>query len=94
MAKSDHSNGVERDRARGPGGRRAGAPVKKTKPTTVRLRPDLKAFVDMRGEEHIDGKSGVLNDAVEYYRNALDDAADKKKTTFYKSIIGAGHGKA
>lgn len=51
--------------------RRKGQP-KKTSPTTVRLYQELHDFVRAEAERHRDGQSGVINDAVEFYKTHLD----------------------
>lgn len=71
--------------------RRAGAPLKKTPPTTVRFTADNHAFVKAQSEAHPDGQSGVINDAVAFYRKHVEKRAEK----LYATISGAnGHGEA
>ena len=53
------------------GGRRKGAPLKKTPPTTVRLTVENHAFIKAQSELHPDGQSGVINDAVAFYLKHL-----------------------
>lgn len=42
--------------------------IRKAKPRTVRFLPDLDAFLVAAGKKHRDGMSGVLNEALELYR--------------------------
>ncbi len=51
---------------------KTGAELKKTKPTTVRLYPHLDDWVREKALDHRDGQSGVLNDAVDFYRTFLE----------------------
>jgi hypothetical protein len=89
-----------RDRAKGSkkpgsprglnGGRRAGAEPKKTPPTTVRFTAENHAFVKAQGEMHPEGQSGVINDAMAFYRRHVESHSEK----IYSTIAGAnGHGK-
>jgi|GEM_PF-5017849 len=51
------------------GGRRRGAAIKHTEPTTVRLTPENDAFVRLWAELHPGaGMTGAINDALELYR--------------------------
>lgn len=62
VSKGRHGGGNPRGR---------GQP-KKTSPTTVRLYQELHNFVRTEAEQHRDGQSGVINDAVEFYKAHLD----------------------
>jgi len=68
--------------------RRAGAPLKKTPPTTVRFTADNHEFVKAQSELHQDGQSGVINDAVAFYRKHVEKRGEK----LFATINGAnGH---
>jgi hypothetical protein len=62
----------------------------------VRFRPELHDFVRLMGEDHPEGQSGVINDAVEFYAARHDRAvrqAKKQAESLYKAIVaGSGHG--
>ncbi len=59
--------------------------LKKTKPTTVRFLPRLDDWVRSRAEEHPEGQSGVINDAVEFYMKYFERRKDK----IYEMITGS-----
>lgn len=71
--------------------KRAGSPLKKTPPTTVRFSQENHVFVKARGESHPDGQSGVINDALDFYRKHVEKRSEK----IFATITGAnGHGEA
>ncbi len=51
--------------------RRKGQP-KKTAPTTVRLFQELHEFVRDEADRHRDGQSGVINDAIAFYKKHVE----------------------
>lgn len=63
--------------------------TKKTKPTTVRLFPELDSFVRELAETHPNGQSGVLNDAVQFYMESVDGR--QKKSDFIQEVILNSH---
>lgn len=46
--------------------------LKKTAPTTVRFLQELHEFVKEEAESHRDGQSGVINDAVAFYKEHVE----------------------
>jgi hypothetical protein len=55
----------------------------------VRLEESLDRWVRQRAVEHLDGQSGVLNDAVRFYRAHVESKNDR----LFATIINGG-GKA
>lgn len=52
--------------------RRANRPLK-AKPTTVRFEKPLDEWLKARAAEHPDGQSGIVNDAVRYFKEHLEE---------------------
>ncbi len=70
--------------------RRSGQP-RKAKPTTVRLIERLDSWVRRRALEHPDGQSGVINDAVEFYKAHVE----KKSGKLFDTIVnGSANGES
>ena len=49
----------------------AGKPLgeeRKTKPRTVRLYASMDSWLERQGRRHVDGMSGVINDALAFYK--------------------------
>lgn len=70
--------------------RRAGAPLKKTPPTTVRFTAELHEFVKQQGALHPDGQSGVINDALAHYRKHVEKRGEKIYSTITSGANGHG----
>lgn len=56
----------------------------KAPPTTIRFRQDLHAWLSREGKKNAAGVSGLVNEAVFFYMNALE----KKGEMLYQSIAG------
>ena len=58
--------------------RKSGAKLKKTPPTTVRFSAELHDFIKTNAPLHPDGQSGLINDAVRYYKDRVETGTHPK----------------